>query len=376
MMKISKIEVIPVVLEAVPYVASYGSISQYRNVIVRVQANDVEGWGEASPWLPNEMGQTQGTVLEIINNYLKPALIGEDPRGIAKIHGLMDSVVSGHPIAKAAIDMALHDLLGKYFGVRVCTLLGGCLRESFPTMGTVGIKEPKQMASDVASQAKDGYRMLKVKLPGSNQEDPIKSVERVKLIREKVGKDIILVVDLNQGWITPSVAIRAIKRIEDDSNLFIEQPILSSDYDGLVMVARSVQVPIIADESAFTERGVMEIIKRGAPRIINVKTTRPGGLYKALKIINLAIAGGIQCQVDDVSETRISSTASAHLASCVPEEFFFYYAGAAAHWCLKKDIVGKGGIHEEKGIVTLPDGPGLGIEIDEKVLKSSTVQSR
>ncbi len=142
-MKISEIEVIPVVLEAIPFTTSYGPVSQYRNVIVRVCANDVEGWGEASPWIPNEMGETQGTVLEIINQYLKPALIGQDPRDIAKIHSLMDGVVRWNPIAKAAIDMALYDLIGKCFNVRVATLLGGCFRDNFPVVGAVGVKEPE-----------------------------------------------------------------------------------------------------------------------------------------------------------------------------------------------------------------------------------------
>ncbi|GAH35176.1 unnamed protein product, partial [marine sediment metagenome] len=132
-------------------------------------------------------------------------------------------------------------------------------------------------------------------------------------------------------------------------------------------------IPIIADESASTEEGLIEIIRRGSPRLVNIKTTRPGGLYEAMKLVNLAIAGGIHCQIDDAVETKIASTASAYLASSVPEEFFFAYSGGVAHSWLKDDILSAGGIHLEGGTVTLPTDPGLGIQINEEFLKTSRV---
>lgn len=372
-MKIERVETIPIELEAIPFRTSYGVFSNYHNVIVKIYCDNGHfGVGEASPWLVAEMGESQATVLHIIDNYLGPLITGYDPSEVDRLHYVMDSMVKGHVIAKSAIDMAIHDLLGKSFGVPVAKLLGGMYRQSFITAGAIGVKSADEMESDAKKWGAWGYKAMKIKLPNITQEDPLTvGREKIRRIREAMGSGVILIVDVNQGWRTAAQALRAIQALEE-FDIYIEQPIPAADIDGLAYLTRSTKVPVIADEAIFTLEGALEVIKRGAARIFNVKTTRPGGLWKARRIITLAEAAGIQVQIDDVAETRIATTASAQLAATVRDDIYFVYSGGPACAWLSKDIVKKGGVRiSQDGICSIPDEPGLGLELDEQILEES-----
>jgi L-alanine-DL-glutamate epimerase-like enolase superfamily enzyme len=374
-MKIQKIEAIPVKLEAKPFKTSYGDFSDYHNVIVKVFCDNGHiGIGEASPWLPAELGETQRTVFHIINDYLAPLIIGKDPNEIDKIHYVMDRFVKGHVIAKAAIDIAIYDLLGKSYGISVGQLLGGVYREEFITAGAIGVKNADEMEADAKDWASRGYKAMKVKLPDITQEDPVKiGREKIGRVREAMGPDVTIIVDVNQGWQTAAVALRAIEALEE-FDIYMEQPIPATDIDGLAYLTRKSRVPIIADEAIFTLAGALEVIKRGAAHIFNIKTTRPGGLWKARRLITLAEAAGIQIQIDDVAETRIATTASAQLASSVRDDHYFVYCGGPACAWLSRDLVKDGGVKiDNDGTCHLPNQPGLGLVIDEDYLEKSTV---
>jgi L-alanine-DL-glutamate epimerase-like enolase superfamily enzyme len=368
-MRITKIETIPVSLSAVPFNSAYGSFDDYHNVIVKIYADTGEyGVGEASPWLPSEAGATQANVLEMINKHLAPQLIGEDPRSIAKIHSIMDRCASGHPVSKAAIDLALYDLVGKAYGTSVSNLLGGAFRTQFRTTGAIGVKDLDDTVNDAHEWVSNGYQAIKLKVPGITQADPFNAVRTVKALREAIGWDVMLIMDVNQGWISPGIAIPVIRQM-DEYDVYCEQPILASDYEGLGEISRAVRTPIIADESVFTIPGMLELIRRRCAPIVNIKVTRPGGLFRARHLVTLATAAGIRCQIDDVAETRITTTAVAHLAASVPEGLYFYYSSGPAHMWLKEDVVGKGGISiDPDGLVHLPTGPGLGLELDDEVV--------
>ena len=375
-MIIKKIETIPVRLEAIPFATSYGDFSDYHNVIVKVYSDgDYVGIGEASPWLPAESGESQATIVHMIDKYLAPALIGANPIEMDRVHFIMVRLIKGNLLAKAAIDMALHDLVGKAMGVSVASLLGGRYRKSFRTAGAIGVKSADEMEEDAKEWNAMGYKAMKVKLPDITQEDPLTvGVEKVRRIREAMDSDVVLIVDVNMGWRTAAQALEAIKAMEE-FDIYIEQPIPATDIDGLEFLTNKTSVPIIADEASFTFAGALEVIKRGAARIFNVKTTRPGGLWKARRIIALAEAAGIFVQIDDVAESRIATTASAQLASTVRDDLYFIYSGGPACAWLTKDLVSQGGVQiQQDGTCTLPDEAGLGITIDEDLLRNSTVE--
>ena len=137
-MKIAKIEAIPVLLEAPAFHSTYGTVRNYADVMVRIESDEgIVGVGEASPLVPMELGETQETVLAVIRAHLAPPMMGQDPVRIAVLIERMDSSILGHPIAKAAMEMALYDLVGRSLNRPVYDLLGRAFRTSFPTFGSM-----------------------------------------------------------------------------------------------------------------------------------------------------------------------------------------------------------------------------------------------
>src|SRR5207245_9373260 len=162
------------------------------------------------------------------------------------------------------------------------------------------------------------HTTIKVKVLSATQEDPAKTIDRVRLIRKAVGPSVRLIIDPNQGWLTGGLAISIMRKLEP-YDIYVEQPIPRSDYAGMAQIARTLPVPLIADESVFTPAGLLEIARLKAAHVVNIKLTRPGGFWKAHRLISLAEALGFQCEVDDVAASRITTTATAHLACAVSD---------------------------------------------------------
>ncbi len=184
-----------------------------------------------------------------------------------------------------------------------------------------------------------------------------------------------LIIDPNQGWLTAGLAIAIMKKLEP-LDIYVEQPIPRSDFAGMAQIARTLPIPLIADESVFTPAGLLEIARLRAAHVVNIKLTRPGGFWRAHRMITLADTLGFQCEVDDVAASRITTTATAHLACAVSDRTFFGYAVRLAHLAVRNDVVCAGGITIEKGIVSVPSGPGLGIERDPEVVADSGARAR
>jgi L-Ala-D/L-Glu epimerase len=379
-MKIVKIEAIPVLLEAPAFHSTYGTVRNYANVVVRIESDEgIVGVGEASPWVPMELGETQETVLAVIRGHLAQPLLGQDPVRIAVLIERMDNSILGYPIAKAAIEMALYDLVGKSLNRPVYDLLGGAFRTSFPTFGSVVVDDPTESVEKMAQEAKqvasNGHKVIKVKVISATEEDPVQTIHRVRLVREAVGPNVRLIVDPNQGWLTAGLAISIMRKLEP-LDIYVEQPIPRSDYTGMAQIARAIPIPLIADESVFTPAGLLEVARLRAAHVVNIKLTRPGGFWKAHRMISLAETLGFQCEIDDVAASRITTTATAHLACAVSDRTFFGYAVGLAHQRVRRDLVGAGGITIDKDIVNVPDRPGLGIELDQGVLADVSSRSR
>jgi o-succinylbenzoate synthase len=359
-MGIKQIEVFPVTLNyKEPFRIAPGAHTESHNVVVKIVTDySVIGWGESSP-SERVTNETAETVINAIDK-IAPKLIGMCPLRIEQTVEVMDSVVRDNPAAKAAIDIALHDILGKTVKKPLFMVMGG-YRTQVLTDITLGIKSPKEMAKDAAKYVKQGFKALKVKV-GVN---PTEDVERIRLIRKAAGEDIQIRIDANQGW-TPKQAIEALNKMEKFNIQFAEQPVPAENMKGLVEVKKNSPIPIMADESVHSPEDAIRLIQAEAVDLINIKLMKSGGILKGRKIAEIAEAAGIPCMIGCMGESEIGIAAGAHLAAAVKN---IQYADLDSDILLKDKIVKKGGTKVKSSMRIFPKQNGLGIkELDEKLL--------
>jgi len=357
---IQRIEVYPVTLSyREPFRIAPGASTESHNVVVKIVTDyNVVGWGESSP-SQRVTGETAETVIKVLNK-IAPKLIGMCPLRIEQDVELMDSIVKENPAAKAAIDIALHDILGKTTRKPLFKLMGGYRTEVLTDI-TLGIKSPKEMAKDAVKAIKKGFRALKVKV-GVN---PAEDVERIKLIREAVGGNIQMRIDANQGW-TPKQAIEALNKMEKFNIQFAEQPVPAEDLKGLIEVRKNSPIPIMADESVHSPEDALHLIQAAAVDLINIKLMKSGGINKGRKIAAIAEAAGIPCMIGCMGESEIGIAAGAHLAAAVKN---IQYADLDSDILLKDKLVEKGGTMVKNSMRIFPKQNGLGItELNEHLL--------
>ena len=355
---------------------AFGGERLGRYVIVRVDTDEeISGLGEATVLLQwggdygRYFGESPETTVHLAQDVLGPALAGEDPTAIEQAHQKMDRAVKGYPYAKSAIDSALHDITGKKFGVPVYQLLGGLARREVPIAHSLGIIDLQTIRTEAATAVEDGIKTLKIKIGL----DPERDVQTVAEVRNVVGDGVSLVVDANQGYPSPKVAIRTLRRIEEYVIHYAEQPV--EGLERMAQVARAVDIPIMADESAWTARDILEIAQLGAADLISLYTTKPGGLLPAKKAAAVAEAAGFPCNVNGSAETGVGNAANLHLAAstaCVTEKCVIPITTLSGREQTKvagifytDDLLTEPFAYHD-GSLVVPDGPGLGIELDEE----------
>ncbi|MBS7632450.1 dipeptide epimerase [Candidatus Bathyarchaeota archaeon] len=335
-----------------PFTIAAGTSTKTCNVIVRVLTDyEIYGWGEASP-SKRVTGETTETVIEALDK-ICPKLIGKCPLRIESDVEIMDQVISGNPAAKAAIDIALHDVLGKTARKPLFRILGGYRTEVLTDI-TLGIKSPKEMAQNAKKALDKGFKALKIKVGVDVDED----VERIRLVREVAGNDIQLRVDANQGW-TPKQAMEALNKISRYNIQLAEQPVPSEDIEGLKNVKKNSPVPIMADESVHTPADALRLVREGAVDMMNIKLMKCGGILKAKKIAAVAEAAGMPCMIGCMSESSIGIAAATHLAGAVKN---IQYADLDSDILLKDKITTEGGVPLVNSVRKFTNGHGLGIE--------------
>ena len=379
-MKITKIETIPIRLPTRrlhQWASLTTPIGVY--VIVKLYTDDgLIGLGEApvlKDWGGDHgkyFGETPQTTAHIIGDILAPALAGQDPGRFETIHALMDKAVKGYPYCKAAIDAALYDLVGKALNVPAYQLLGGLFRERIPIAHSLGLMEIEK-AVDEALQAKsEGVKTIKLKGGVEQKRD----VELVRQIRQAIGSELNICVDANQGYPTAKAAVKIIKAMEEFNLLYMEQPV--EGIDQMAQVARRVDTPIMADESAWTAQDVLEIIHKKAADIISIYTTKPGGMFKAKKVAAVAEAAGMKCNVNGSVETGIGNAANIHLAASTGVVTYGCVVpvstptgkgtGGIAGIYYQDDVISEAFNYADGDVIVSPK-PGLGVELDEDKIK-------
>lgn len=337
-----------------PFVTALRSTTVVETLVVEIVDSDGHvGFGEA-PQVWQVTGASLAGSEACVEQMLGPLLLKRSADDLYTNCQLVRRAVVGNESAKAAIDVALHDLVARRLGVPLVRLLGGgTLRVA--TDVTLAAGAADALASTAATRAAEGFGVLKLKV-GT---DAASDVARVKAVRDAVGPTVALRLDANQGW-TPRDAVRVISGIEDaglDVEL-VEQPVHRADLEGLRWVTDHVRTPILADESVFSVRDLVEVIRRRAADMINVKLSKCGGLQPARTLLSLAEEHGLGTIVGSMMEGPIgigaaASLAAAHGTSAVSD--------LDAAWWLAASPV-RGGIFYEGAFVQLVDGPGLGVD--------------
>jgi muconate cycloisomerase len=343
------------------------------------------GWGEApvlKDWggdFGRYFGESPGTASHVIAQYLLPAVRGVLPGEIAELHARMDRAIKGYPYAKAAVEFAAYDLAGRQCGLPVHRLLGGAVRRRIPVTHSIGLLDLAEAEGEAAQVAREGIRTIKIKVGV----DPDRDVEMVRRVRETVGPAVALCVDANQGYRTPGEAIRTFRRMERHDLIYFEQPV--EGIARLAEVARAIDVPVMADESAWNAHDVIEIAERRAAQIVSIYTTKPGGLYRAMEVAAVARAAGLICNVNGSVETGVGNLANLQLAaaavpvvlSCVvpvstPAEM---QTGNIAGIYYKDDLIAEP-MRFVDGAIELPGGAGMGIAVDEAKVRRYTAAAK
>ncbi|MBI2874292.1 MAG: mandelate racemase [Firmicutes bacterium] len=336
------------------------------------------GYGEApvtATWGGAHMmyyGETPATVTHVIKSYLFPAVEGQDPRDLELLHARMNKVIKGHPYAKATVDMSLFDLAGKALGVPAYVLLGGCFRRRVPVTHSLGIMETDKTVEEARAAVAEGIKTLKLKCGV----DPNHDLEVMREVRKAVGDRVQIRVDANEGWPGVRESIRIIREMEAYGLFLAEQPV--AGYEELARVARAVDTPVMADESAWTPQDVLRLASIGGADLISLYVTKPGGLLPARKVGVVAEAVGIACDIGGSIEMGIGNAANLHLAASVPPASLpsvlpvsapAESAPTAIAGRYYLDDVVKQPFHYEDGCLGIPEGPGLGVEVDEAKLE-------
>lgn len=348
-------------------------IGQY--LLVKITGSDgTVGWGEApalKDWggeFGRYFGESAAIVDMVISRYLAPAVTGLTIGNPGLLHQRMDAVIKGYPYAKAAVDFAYYDLSGKVLGVPVHVLLGGKLRETVPVTHSIGLLDIDEAVSEVGKVVRDGIRTIKIKVGV----DPDRDVSMVHAIRREVGPSVSLCVDANEGYATPGQAIQTVRRMQDAGLIYVEQPTMGIERIG--RVARAIDIPVMADESAWNAHDVVQIIAQDAAQIVSIYTTKPGGLYKALHVSAVCQAAGIICNVNGSVETGVGNLANVHLAASAPAATLSnvipvsmpaeHQNGRIGGIYYADDLLVESMVFENGGI-RVPDAPGMGIAVDE-----------
>lgn len=316
-MKIKEIAVgyisIPLVT---PFKTALRTVDSVCDLIVRITAEDgTQGYGEAPPTAVIT-GDTKESIEAAIRGYIAPAIRGMDLDDLPAIMEKMEKSIAKNTSAKAAVDIALYDLYGKYKKQPLFRLLGAAdpaaVKTSLETDLTISVNETQEMVRDSIRAVEEGFGILKVKVGKGGAKD----VERICAIRDAVGKDVRIRVDANQGW-SREEAVRTISAMEEagtDIEL-VEQPVSCHDFKGLKYVTEKTATPILADESVFSCEDALRIMEEHAADYLNIKLMKTGGIHEALRICDAAERYGVKCMIGCMLESKVSVSAGAHLAA-------------------------------------------------------------
>lgn len=333
-------------------------VSEY--VLVRLSTDaGIEGAGEATV-LPRWSGETVWGAQALIERLFAPHLIGRDPTDIAGIAAVMDQAAEDNWFAKSAIDMACWDIRGKELGKPVYALLGGPVRSrAIRCRFSMGAYDPDRARRRAAELVEAGFDTIKVKIGTRLDAD----IERVRVVRETVGPQPAIVIDANGGY-DAQTAIAMSKQVDDCRVALFEQPTPRGDFEALAEVRREIRPEVMADDICFDLADAVECIRHRACDVISVYPGKNGGIAKSKKIVEYAAAHGVACSIGSNLELDVASAAMCHLVVACPNLNVEKYPGDIMGPDYHATSIVKEPLEIRGPVITAPDRPGLGVEVD------------
>jgi L-alanine-DL-glutamate epimerase-like enolase superfamily enzyme len=384
-MKIDRIEIfvteLPVRLKRTFSSGSYdtGAPEQLlgKPVLVKIHAGGVTGVAQIRAISPGHfVADTVHSQVAAIRDIYGPLLIG---RRLADFEGhdaLLTSRLAGNPAARAVLDIALHDALGKALGVPVHDLLGGRSNDNIPLEWSVSLYEDPQGMVDDALRATQEFGMKVICLKAAGKGGWRQDVRNFETVRKAIGPDIMIGVDPNTGW-TVSDSILALNAMRDMDVGYCEQPVERRNLRGMAEIRRQAAgVPMMVDEALFTVQDAAQIVEAGAADVFCIKLYKVGGLLNARRMAAIAQANDIGINSGGLAvASGFEAAAAAHYCASIPAGRTF----GAAEFVFGAGVLGddplvaEGNFRIVDGTVAVPTGPGLGLVLDEDALKRMTL---
>lgn len=363
-MKITKISIFHVDLPLEhPYWLSAGRLKfeVLDATLVKIETDEgLTGWGEGTPW-GHTYVPAHGPGIRAGIATMTPFILGLDPRRLLDVERAMDLALPGHLYAKSPIDMACWDIAGQAAGLPIADLMGGGSRTPRPIASSVGAKTIADTRSVMERYRQRGYIAHSVKIGG----DVAADIARIEDVEANRRPDEIILYDVNRGW-TRQQALRVLSATEH-LNIMVEQP--GETLDDIAAIAGKHATPVSVDESLMTLQDAARIARDGVAEIFGIKLNRVGGLTKAARMRDIALAHGIDMFVMATGGSVLADAEALHLAATIPD------ANCHAVWAcqdmLTIDIAGGRGPRNINGHLHLPEAPGLGVHPDEDALGSA-----
>lgn len=364
-MRIERIELIHIKMDLVsPFVTSMGTEYDEEHIIVRADADGITGWGESvAEGTPFYSYETVTTAWHILRDFLVPSILGKELSGINDAIALYDRV-RGHMMAKAGLEAALWDVLAKTKGISLSKILGG-IRKKVDVGVSIGIQPSENaLIKKVEAYLGEGYKRIKIKIAPGND---IRFVEALR----KEFPGLLLQVDANSAYTLDDINL--FKKMDKYDLLLIEQPLGYEDIFDHSKLQRELKTPVCLDESIHSLDDTRAAIELGSCRIINIKPGRVGGFTESVKIHDYCASMKIPVWHGGMLESGIGRAGNVALAS-LPN---FTLPGdiSASKRYYKEDIVEPEFMVNSDGTMNVPTKPGIGVEVNMKMLKKVTVRS-
>jgi muconate cycloisomerase len=330
-------------------------------LLVRVRTGDgVVGVGEgAVPGGPWWGGESVETMRVIVERYLAPLVVGADLTRLPALRDRMDRLVAANPFAKCALETAMWDAWARTLGLPLHALLGGRCRDSLPVTWAIGAADPDVVVEEALAKVESGgHASIKLKMGAL---EPAADTARVETIASSLAQATSVRVDLNGAW-DELTATRLLPRLEQAGIDLVEQPIPAWDVDGLARLSALLRIPVMADESLRSDHDALTLAARRAADVFSLKIGKSGGYLVTQRIAAVAQAGGIPCHGGTGIESSLGTLAGAHLMATLPA---VTYGSELFGPLLMTDGLLAEPLDYRDGALHLPDGPGLGIDLDE-----------
>ncbi|HEV3023652.1 MAG TPA: enolase C-terminal domain-like protein [Pirellulales bacterium] len=369
-MRITAIESYPVRVPLKPerhMITALGqhSVSQYLLVRVLTDAG-IEGAGEATV-SPLWSGETVWGAQALVDRLFAPAVVGMDPHDVDAVAQRMDRLTTHNWFAKSSIEMACWDIQGKAAGKPVFELLGGAKRPlMIRSRFSMGAYEPQRAMRRARELVAVGFTTLKVKV-GT---DPAQDVERVRCVREAAGPGPDLVIDANCGW-SAETAIACVGELADCRVGLVEQPTPDGDYAALAQVRRAIEPEVMADDICFNLVHAQELVRNECCDVISLYPGKNGGIRKSLAIAEYAAAHGVACSIGSNLELDVATAAMGHLIVACENMQVEKYPGDILGPDYHEFSIARQPIRIEGPLTTVPDRPGLGVEVDWDLVRKN-----